>query len=121
MSRKGNWLREKRARERAARAKDNLSTSKENQTASSASIDIYKLFDKEGTVALNKKLLSLSVSELKAIIKKERFDNANMTRSWKDEKRLSRFILERTRSSVIHGDAFRDTPLYLGNPKYDLV
>lgn len=86
----------------------------------SASINVHKLFDEEGTAALNTYLLSLSVDELKAIIKKGYFIGANTTRSWKDKKRLARFILEATYRWVTHGDAFRSTPLYYGNPKYEL-
>lgn len=89
-------------------------------TASSVSLDVYDLFDKEGSAALNAKLLSLSVSELKAIIAHEQYDTGRMTRSWKDANRLARFILESTRSRVTHGDAFREHPRYLGNPKYAL-
>ena len=76
-----------------------------NNLTSSVSLNIYELFDEEGTVALRTQLLSLSVSELKAIITNERFDTARMTRGWKDAGRLSSFIFERTRSLVTHGDA----------------
>ena len=82
--------------------------------------NLYDLFDKEGSAVLSAQLLSLSVSELKAIIASEHLDTARMTRSWKDVKRLSRFILENIRDRVIRGDAFRDYPRYLGNPKYEL-
>lgn len=84
------------------------------------SLNVYELFDEEGTAALRTRLLSLSISELKAIIAREHFDTAKMTRSWKDTERLSNFILKRTHSQVTHGDAFRDTPRYLDNPKYEL-
>ena len=124
MTPKSTWLRAKRARERAARAtasgtKESESTKVESPK-SSASINVRKLFDEEGTAALNTYLLSLSVDELKAIIKKERYIRANITRSWKNNKRLARFILESTYRDATRGDAFRSTPLYYGNPKYEL-
>ena len=124
MTPKSTWLRAKRARERAARAtasgtKESESTKVESPK-SSASINVRKLFDEEGTAALNTYLLSLSVDELKAIIKKERYIGANITRSWKNNKRLARFILESTYRDATRGDAFRETSRYKGNPKYEL-
>ena len=112
----GYYQRRKAARAALA-AKE---TGKAKELKSSASINVRKLFDEEGTAALNTYLLSLSVDELKAIIKKERYIRANITRSWKNNKRLARFILESTYRDATRGDAFRETSRYKGNPKYEL-
>lgn len=112
----GYYQRRKAARAALA-AKE---TSKAKESKSSASINVYTMFEEEGTAALNTYLLSLSVDELKAIIKKESFSYANITRSWKNNKRLARFILESVYSDKTRGDAFRGFSRYYGNPKYEL-
>jgi hypothetical protein len=80
---------------------------KPKRSAKSEAPDPFEAFQLKGPDEFRAWLNELSISELKAIVRKQRFDPSRLSDKWKTKERFVQLIIDRVDSRSKQGDAFR--------------
>jgi len=70
-------------------------------------LDPFETYKQQGAEKLQSWLNELSLQELRAIVRQQRFDPSRLSDKWKTKERFIQLILERVVSRSKQGDSFR--------------
>ncbi|QLH11255.1 hypothetical protein [Nitrosarchaeum sp. AC2] len=81
-------------------------TKKSKKTIKQKQIDLFEILSKEGESALNEKLNSMELIQLKNIVRSYSLDSSKLAEKWKNKERLIKFIAKRIIARSAKGKVF---------------